>query len=441
MVHSRITCDHRILDIKNIGKNERSNEPFTFSDVQCEIHLGQACCLYCTTCNTLICFKCSTKVHNGHELIEEEDLNKGKDKCTATVHSRITNDHRILDIKNIGKHERSNEPFTFSDVQCEIHLGQACCLFCKTCNTLICFKCSTKVHSGHELIEEEDLNKGKDKCKATVNSRITNDHKILDITGIEKQEGSNETFRFSDVQCEAHLDQACCLYCTTCNTLICFKCCAKVHNGHELQEEADYNNKGKVEITPKQQSKIVFEISEEFTSDTTYLTNIVVLSNGSMWLGNNSEFKLQHVTLRGNNTEVIKSLNIKADGMAKTHSNNILVTMYNETNIKLIDTITGKITDSVYDVKPLYPISIHVTSDRRVIIGAKSSGKLFPAIGRRAVIVLDQEGKQLEEYEHEKQNKRSSHGLIPSQVKCFSSMKHPAFRSKNTEFENNMSGR
>lgn len=85
--------------------------------------------------------------------------------------------------------------------------------------------------------------------------------------------------------------------------------------------------------------------------------------------------------------------------------------MYNETNIKLIDTITGKITDSVYDVKPLYPISIHVTSDRRVIIGAKSSGKLFPAIGRRAVIVLDQEGKQLEEYEHEKQNKRSFESL------------------------------
>lgn len=354
----------------------------------------------------------------GCRLCESEKMIKWKclqcdllicDQCKM-VHSRITCDHRILDIKNIGKNEEPkepNEPFTFSDVQCEIHLGQACCLFCKTCNTLICFKCSTKVHSGHELIEEEDLNKGKDKCKATVNSRTTNDHKILDITGIEMQEG----FRFSDVQCEAHLDQACCIYCTTCNTLICFKCCAKVHNGHELQEEADYNNKGKVEITPKQQSKIVFEISEEFTSDTTYLTNIVVLSNGSMWLGNNSEFKLQHVTLRGNNTEVIKSLNIKADGMAKTHSNNILVTMYNETNIKLIDTITGKITDSVYDVKPLYPISIHVTSDRRVIIGAKSSGKLFPAIGRRAVIVLDQEGKQLEEYEHEKQNKRSFESL------------------------------
>ncbi|CAC5390747.1 unnamed protein product [Mytilus coruscus] len=405
-VHQRIANDHRILDITGIGKQKGSNEIFTFSDVQCEVHSDQACCLYCTTCNTLICFKCSAKVHNGHELIDEEDYSKGKDKCKGMAYSRIANDHRILDITSIGKQEGSKETFRFSDVQCEVHFDQACCLYCTTCNTLICFKCSAKFHNGHELIDEEDFNKGKDKCKGTVHSRIANDHRILDITSIGKQEGSKETFRFSDVQCEVHFDQACCLYCTTCNTLICFKCSAKVHNGHELIDEEDYN-KGKVEITPKQQSKIVFEISEEFTSDTTYLTNIVVLSNGSMWVGDNSKFKLQHVTLRGNSTEVIRSLNIKTDGMAKIHSNNILVTTDDETKLKLIDTITGQITDSVYDVKPLYPISIHVTSDHRVIIGAKSSGMLFPAIGRRAVIVLDQDGKQLEEYEHEKHNKRS----------------------------------
>ncbi|XP_063409711.1 uncharacterized protein LOC134692972 [Mytilus trossulus] len=124
-----------------------------------------------------------------------------------------------------------------------------------------------------------------------------------------------------------------------------------------------------------------------------------------MWMADNTGSKLQHVKLRENKTEVITSLNTQIWGMAKTHSNNILVTT-GETKLKLINAVTGEITDSKYDVKPLYPINVHVTSDHRVIIGAKSSGKILPVTGRRVVVVMDQEGKQLKEYEHDNHNKQ-----------------------------------
>ncbi|CAC5382142.1 unnamed protein product [Mytilus coruscus] len=206
-----------------------------------------------------------------------------------------------------------------------------------------------------------------DKCKDGVHLKITKDHRILNINDIGKQELSKDTIIFSDVKCDEHSQQACCLFCNTCNKFICPKCITKVHNGHELIEEEDYN-KGKVELKPKQKSEIKLEISKEYTTD---LINIHLIA---IW------------------------------GIGKTHSNNILVTT-DETKLKQINTVTGEITDSRYDVKPLYPLGIQVTSDHRVIIGAWSRGKAFPATGRRVVVVMDQEGKQLKEYEHDNHKK------------------------------------
>ncbi|XP_071146901.1 uncharacterized protein [Mytilus edulis] len=252
---------------------------------------------------------------------------------------------------------------------------------CSTCKSLMC-----------------------DKCKDGVHLKIGKDHKIININDIGKPEGQKNTIIFSEVKCEEHSNQACCLFCKTCNKFICPKCITKVHNKHKLIEEEDYN-KGKVELKPKQKSQIKLEISKEYTTDLTDINYIAECSDGSLWMEDQIRSKLQHVKLRENRTEVITSLNTQIYGMAKTHSNNILVAT-GETKLKLINTMTGEINDSRYDVKPLYPTSIHVTSDHRVIIGAWSGGDAFPATGRRVVVVMDQEGKQLKEYEHDNHKKQ-----------------------------------
>ncbi|XP_052081420.1 uncharacterized protein LOC127719358 [Mytilus californianus] len=251
-----------------------------------------------------------------------------------------------------------------------------------------------------------------DKCKDGVHLKIAKDHKILNIIDI----GKPDTIIFSDVKCDDHSQQACCLYCNTCNKFICPKCITKVHNGHELIEEEDYN-KGKVELKPKQKSQIKLGISKEYTADLISIHDIAVCSDGSMWMADNLRSKIKHVKLRENRTVVIRSLNTKTYGMAKTHSNNILV-VTGETKLKLINAMTGEMTDFRYDVKPLIPTGIHVTSDHRVIIGARSPGKAFPATGRRVVVVMDQEGKQLKEYEHDKHKKRLL--TYPARVTCTS---------------------
>lgn len=74
--------------------------------------------------------------------------------CKDRVYLMIAKDHKITDIKDIGKH------VIFSEIKCENHNGQACCLFCRTCETFICPMCVVAVHYKHELVEKEDYNKG-----------------------------------------------------------------------------------------------------------------------------------------------------------------------------------------------------------------------------------------------------------------------------------------
>ncbi|CAC5382129.1 unnamed protein product [Mytilus coruscus] len=180
-----------------------------------------------------------------------------------------------------------------------------------------------------------------DKCKDGVHLGIAKDHRILNIKDIGKQEGSKDTIIFSNFKCNEHLEQACCLYCNTCNQLICPMCITKVHNGHELIEEEDFN-KGKVELKPKQKSEIKLEISKSYTTDLENIHLIAVCSDGSMWMGDNTRSKLQHTKLKKNRTEVITSLNTKIYGIATTHSNNILIKTKGETKLKLINAMTGR---------------------------------------------------------------------------------------------------
>ncbi|XP_071145871.1 uncharacterized protein [Mytilus edulis] len=264
-------------------------------------------------------------------------------------------------------------------VGCEICQGKNKIEFkCLDCNLLMCSGCKDRVHL-----------------------RIAKDHQITDIKDIGKH-GKHVTF--SEIKCETHKGQACCLFCQTCKTFICLKCVAKVHNGHELVEEEDYNE-GKVETKPKLQSKIKFQISNKYTTDLTYIHHTAVCFDGSVWVGDGTRSKLQHVKLTENKTEVITNFNTEIYGMAKTHLNNILVAT-GGSQLKLINTMTEQMTDSRYAVKSLTPTGIHVTRDHRVVIAAWTGGKTLPVTGRRVVVVLDQEGKQLKEYEHDNHNKR-----------------------------------
>ncbi|CAC5383395.1 TRIM66 [Mytilus coruscus] len=73
----------------------------------------------------------------------------------------------------------------FTNIKCQDHTGQNCCLFCESCDQLVCPLCISKTHNGHGLIEisegyEIKLDRLKQaKVKIQSNLQKLNKHSVM----------------------------------------------------------------------------------------------------------------------------------------------------------------------------------------------------------------------------------------------------------------------
>ncbi|CAG2253480.1 unnamed protein product [Mytilus edulis] len=79
-------------------------------------------------------------------------------KCQR-LHKKVksADQHNIIDIRGIAVHQQqAKDNPDFNNIPCEIHSGQNCCLFCETCNEVVCPLCIVKSHNKHDMIELAD---------------------------------------------------------------------------------------------------------------------------------------------------------------------------------------------------------------------------------------------------------------------------------------------
>ncbi|CAG2230780.1 unnamed protein product [Mytilus edulis] len=123
----------------------------------------------CLLCDFLLCTKCQT------------------------LHKKVksTDQHTIIDIKNIATYQQqTNDKLDFSNIPCGIHAGQTCCLFCQSCEVVVCPLCITTIHEKHKMIE---LAKGYEQTMKTVKTynsdidkQLVQTVKVLSELGIFK---------------------------------------------------------------------------------------------------------------------------------------------------------------------------------------------------------------------------------------------------------------
>ncbi|XP_063446863.1 E3 ubiquitin-protein ligase TRIM71-like [Mytilus trossulus] len=112
--------------------------------------------------------------------------------CKDNIHLRITKDHHIININDIGELD-FGQSFNFRDVHCIEHSEQVCCSYCRTCKKVVCVKCVMKVHNGHEFVDEEDflskkeiLWEGQNKVKKKLDELCKVESKMKEIKEIEE---------------------------------------------------------------------------------------------------------------------------------------------------------------------------------------------------------------------------------------------------------------
>lgn len=289
----------------------------------------------CVNCSLLLCIKCKE------------------------IHLKIKNvgDHKIVDIKEVRRDDESKGILKFSEIDCQDHDNQTCVFYCKSCEKFICTKCITKSHKGHDAVDEDDY-------QAELN-------KLLDM--------QRET--------ESKLSK-----------LALTKVIPSKSSPQKLNSE-----KKEIKENPNPNIKV----TRQFTTGLNDVHTVISDSHDSVWIADWYNDVLNQLKVTKDNIQVKSKLNISVFDMAVYSTNSLLLSVHNETRVKLLNDRTLQISDSKYSTAPLFPHCLNISRDKKVIVGAVKSnakGQLFKSTGRRAVIVMDEEGNRVNQYEHDSNN-------------------------------------
>lgn len=151
-------------------------------------------------------------------------------------------------------------------------------------------------------------------------------------------------------------------------------------------------------------SAIEVKVTHQWITELMCIHCILRCPDDTLWIGDSSNKMLQHIKLEKDKVTVLWSYNTPIFGIVDISGNILLST--GETKLKLTNDKTKKITNSVFNIAPFISRDLHISKDKRVIITARSPGPAFTSTGRGVVIVMDQAGNRLNEYEHDSNNKR-----------------------------------
>ncbi|XP_052098972.1 uncharacterized protein LOC127733699 [Mytilus californianus] len=142
---------------------------------------------------------------------------------------------------------------------------------------------------------------------------------------------------------------------------------------------------------------VTLNINKQYQTELSQVSDIIPLSDNSICLNSNLYGKLMKVKPEGNNLKTTSSLNIDVYGVTLTAENDILLDTGNS-RIQQLSNITGKITDTVYDISPLKSTTVHMTCNNKVVVGAVNKH------GMIVVMVMNKKGENETIYEHDKYN-------------------------------------
>ncbi|XP_071133176.1 E3 ubiquitin-protein ligase TRIM71-like [Mytilus edulis] len=389
-------------------------------------------------------------------------------KCRNKIHPKFKNAkyHTIVDIKQ-ARVSGDKGNLDLEDIRCKVHTTQVCCLFCSYCDSLVCPICITKTHAGHTFIEiKEALETKLEKLKSikteveTATKELSNDVRKLDQMKLSEQSKGKKVLQ--DIHCQkeafnTYADQLSDIVqqkikasegaisreqkravdmrqrmqeeCHTVDDLI---CCKDPLNVFENIDKVVISLKTTMQhINPPNSyipqfmpgnitqstfgsltevfssnttNKIEMKVNKQFFTELTRCHYLSVCSDDTFWLGDSISKVLHKIKHNGDSLVTITTIKTKIRGIVVTTDGDILLADATS-RLKLINGTSGKVQDSKYSVFPLSIMSVHLTRDNKVIVGAKSPGKIIPVTGRRVVIVMDKDGIHETVYEHTKNKK------------------------------------
>ncbi|XP_052084848.1 uncharacterized protein LOC127722039 [Mytilus californianus] len=392
--------------------------------------------------------------------------------CRENIHSKVktSEDHHIINIKDIGKKEnKGNEKIKVSNIKCNTHQLQICCLYCKDCSKVVCPTCITDVHNGHKLqnineaydlkikhlndrqermkrmleeleLREKDLaeivsdrrSKHKDTKQAitvdketlikAVNRRAEELFEKLD-TELETINVSVDSEKSQLVRAKVSLNDKLMI---TANALKFNNCIQILENELESntqllpkRTENSYNISNFVPASIKdvnlgtlqtyanahpKTSNVILKVVKKLKTDLHSIHVIVTCNDKPIWITDSRNSILQMVIPGEEDVSVLVNIHIVVFSMVVVPSGDLLVAT-GDSVLKVVNPKTAKLTESIYSAFDQIITAVHLTEKNDLILGARSKGMRYAPSGSKVLIVMNLDGEIQTIWEFDRGNK------------------------------------
>ncbi|XP_076104340.1 uncharacterized protein LOC143073011 [Mytilus galloprovincialis] len=363
-IHLRIAKDHKVVDIKNVGLPVQELD---FTNIKCQDHSEQSSCLFCTKCDKLVCPTCVSKIHKKHDLTEISDAYNLKIERLKNEQSKLQKKkYEITATKDQLNQFQNAENSNYTKVSADI--------------------------LNHEKVLKQAVEKHIEKLRNELEQNHKASSKVNEecIKAISKSERQIDE-KYSDVQDFIH----------TTDISKFFQNVNRIEKSTEVSvTKPEISCRTKLQFIPGEitQSNIgvlqsvdipLPEVNVSLSVVNQYQTNLSLVTflspcpDDSLWIACNPDAVLQKVKPEGTKLKTISTFNNNIYDMAILASDDLLVST-EESRLQMMSSTTGKVTDSVYDIKPFLATAIHVTSGGQIIIGGYDEGRV-------AVFVINKE--------------------------------------------------
>ena len=406
----------------------------------------------CIQCDTILCDKCK-KIHNKFQ--------------TNTQHQIVDLKIPFLEVE---------QKVILDNIRCDEHQTKMTCLFCRTCDHLVCADCISSKHNEHNfepvekiLPKKLDELKGAEArhskdltlCRAKVNEFKISEVKyeslfkerITTIKKREKQLIDGITKHSQKLQNEIELERKTDKK-TFCDlkrradqaeqTIILHQdeimAALKSIQGSTIFTTATKSKKMKSDLNfnpipseikcfipgketvndipnlfgslqkmkiPQVESDIDLEVVNSYTTDLSGIFNIITVDDKSTWVNDYSKQVIRQINIDNDNITTTKQISCVIYDMTLTSNNDILLSVFNSSDIKLL-TKSGEIKPFFSVSSSLFTLGIHVTSDSYIIVGVIELDDDYTPTDKStgALLIFGMDGKQQHTYQYDSNKHR-----------------------------------
>lgn len=388
-IHMKVmtSTDHEIIKMDNIGKQQSVVK----DNIPCNVHEQTTASMFCCTCDFLVCSDCIYSSHSKHDLESIELI--FKDKKDKLVQLEATISHDLMLCRSEAKevhttqtvwdslYEETLEKLDWKEQVIKDEISKYAKLLRNEIKTekkvrrKIIEEKETNIEEAMKILEEE-----KDEIQAVLAS---NKKGIIFSTASELGSNLPELSFYS-------LPKEITRF---------FPGEATTKNIPKL-----LGSLSQIYIS-KHDSRIDFRVCRSYVSNLPKVDNIVTLDDKMAWISFPKEKVLRQITTN-DKIQIKKNISIKIYDMALTSHGDILLSMSDSSEVKLL-TKSGEIKPFL-SVAKLSPLGIHVTRDNSILLGLKETEdniKLKNA-SCSEILKVGMNGKKKQSYECEKHKER-----------------------------------